>query len=116
MEEFLHWFQGKMVTPTWFGWFHILWLCLMVAECVTIYIFRKKMSKKTINLIILCTGIALIIFEIYKQIVMSFRYNGGNGNSTWIYQWYSFPFQFCSTPMYLMVLAGVYAKERHMTA
>lgn len=112
MEEFLHWFQGKMVTPTWFGWFHILYLCLMVAECVTIYIFRKKMSKKTINLIILCTGIALIIFEIYKQIVMSFRYNGGNGNSTWIYQWYSFPFQFCSTPMYLMVLAGILRKGK----
>lgn len=112
MEEFLHWLQGTMEKPTWFGWFHILWLCIMIAECVTIYIFRNKMSKKTINLIILCTGIALIIFEIYKQVEMSFRYNGGNGNSTWRYQWYSFPFQFCSTPMYLMVLAGILRKGK----
>lgn len=112
MEEFLHWLQGTMTTPTWFGWFHILWLCIMIAECVVIYIFRKKISRKTINIILLTVGIALIIFELYKQIVFSFNYNGGNGNSTWSYQWYAFPFQFCSTPMYLMVIAGILRKGK----
>lgn len=112
MENFLHWFQGQMATPTWFGWFHILWLCIMIAECVTIYIFRKRISKRTLNIIILCTGIALVLFETYKQLEFSFVYNGGNGNSYWTYQWYAFPFQFCSTPMYLMILAGILRKGK----
>ena len=31
----------------------------------------------------------------------------GGGNSAWSFQWYAFPFQFCSTPMYLMLIAGI---------
>lgn len=112
MEEFLHWLQGTMTRPTWFGWFHILWICIMIAECVVIYIFRKKISRKTLNIILLSTGLALIIFEIYKQVIYSFNYNSGEGNSTWSYQWYAFPFQFCSTPMYLMVIAGILRKGK----
>lgn len=77
MEEFLHWLQGTMTRPTWFGWFHILWICIMIAECIVIYIFRKKISKKILNVLLLSTGLALIIFEIYKQIIFSFNYNGG---------------------------------------
>lgn len=79
MEEFLHWLQGTMTEPTWFGWFHILWICIMIAECIVIYIFRKKISKKILNVLLLSTGLALIIFEIYKQIIFSFNYNGGGG-------------------------------------
>lgn len=113
MEEFLHWLQGTMARPTWFGWFHILWICIMIAECVVVYIFRKKISKKALNIILLSVGIALIIFEIYKQIINSFNYNGGGGgNSSWSYQWYAFPFQFCSTPMYLMLIAGIIRKGK----
>lgn len=111
MEEFLHWFQGKMPTPTLFGWFHLLWIGILVAECVLIWVFRKKISPKMTNMIILFTGIALILFETYKQIEYSFNYNGGNGNSTWSYQWYAFPFQFCSTPMYLMIAGGGFLRK-----
>lgn len=111
-EEFMHALQGNMSTPTWFGWFHLLWLGIMICECVVIFIFRKKISRKCINIILLVTGILLILFEVYKQLDFSFNYNGGNGNSYWQYQWYAFPFQFCSTPMYLMLLAGLLRKGR----
>lgn len=111
-EEFMHFLQGKMQTPTWFGWYHILWLAIMVTACVLIYIFRNRISKKGINITLLVAGIVLILLEVYKQIIYSFNYNGGNGNSTWSYQWYSFPFQFCSTPMYLMLLAGILRKGK----
>lgn len=110
MNEFMHWLQGTMETPTLFGWFHILWIGILLAECVVIFIFKKKMSRKTVNLIILLTGIALLIFELYKQLIYSFRYN--DGDSYWKYRWYAFPFQFCSTPMYLMFLAGLLRKGK----
>lgn len=112
MNEFLHWLQSSMERPTWFGWFHIMWLVLMVTTCVLIYIFRKRFSKKGINIVLLTVGIALIVFEIYKQVIYSFNYNNGGGTSTWSYQWYAFPFQFCSTPMYLMTLAGILRKGK----
>lgn len=107
MENFIYFLQGRMETPGWFGWYHILWLGLMVAACVLIYVFRKRISQKAVHRIILISGIVLLVFEVYKQIVYSFNFNGGGGNSTWDYEWYSFPFQFCSTPGYLMVLAGI---------
>lgn len=111
MEDFLHWLQGTMTRPTWFGWYHILWICLMVTACILIYIFRKKFSRKGVNIAILTIGIALIIFELYKQITYAFRY-GANGTSSWQMPWWAFPFQFCSTPMYLMVLAGILRKGK----
>ena len=112
MENFMHFLQGRMTTPGLFGWFHILSLVIMVALCVVIYIFRKKISPKAVNLIVLCTGIAIILLEVYKQLIFSFNYNGGNGNSYWDFEWYAFPFQFCSTPMYIMLLAGILRKGK----
>lgn len=110
MEEFMYFLQGRMETPTLFSWFHILSLVVVIGLCVLIYIFRKKISPKAVNIIILCTGIAIILLEVYKQLVFSFNYNGGNGNSYWDFEWYAFPFQFCSTPMYIMVIAGILRK------
>lgn len=112
MEEFMYFLQGRMTTPKLFGWFHILCIVLMIALCVVIYIFRKKISPKAVNIIVLCTGIAIILLEVYKQLIFSFNYNGGNGNSYWDFQWYAFPYQFCSTPMYIMVLAGILRKGK----
>lgn len=112
MEEFMHFLQGEMPTPGLFGWFHIMCLAIVIGLCVLIYIFRKKISPKAVKLIVLFTGIFIILLEVYKQLIFSFNYNGGNGNSYWDFQWYAFPFQFCSTPMYIMVLAGLLKKGK----
>ena len=106
MEEFLHWFQGEMPKPTVLGWFHIMWLIITITTCTIIFIFRNKITKKLVNNLLIIVGILLICFEIYKQLEFSFNYNGGNGQSYWKYQWYAFPFQFCSTPIYIMAVAG----------
>ena len=44
-------------------------------------------------------GIFLTVTEIYKQLFYYFYIGGGN------YQWWIFPFQMCSVPMYLCILA-----------
>ena len=112
MNEFLHWLQTRMPMPTWFGWFHIMWIIFTIAACTLIFIFRKRISKKGINITLLCLGIVCIVLEIYKQVVYAFNYNDGGNTCTWDYEWYSFPFQFCSTPMYLMVLAAILRKGK----
>jgi len=112
MEEFMHFLQGRMDVPKGFGWFHFLWIGLVILACVFIYIFRGKISRKGVNIALLSFGLVLIVFEIYKQLVFSFNYNAGGGTSSWHFQWYAFPFQFCSTPMYLMIFAGILRKGK----
>lgn len=110
MEEFLRWLQGTMPVPKAGGWYHLTWLFITVAACVLICVFGNKFSKKAVNITLLAVGIVLVLFEVYKQVILGFEYKGGGGNSTFTFRWWAFPFQFCSTPMYLMVLAGILRK------
>ena len=57
-----------------------------------------KPNKKKTMLVI---SIIMILFETYKQLSFSFD------NGIWNYQWYGFPFQFCATPMYVALVAGL---------
>jgi hypothetical protein len=95
--EFLN---GKMETPTMYGWFHLMMIGIILAVTITICIVFRNSTEKQNNIIILTMGFICLILEIYKQ--LNFSYNDGD----WTYQWYAFPFQFCSTPMYIAILAG----------
>lgn len=87
-----------------YGWFHIL--SLFVTLIFTI-IFCRQHKKIQPRKLILWTAVVVTLFEIYKQINFSFSYENGIGFD---YQWYAFPFQFCSTPMYIGLLAGLSKK------
>ena len=89
----------SMTKPLPYGWFHLLWLGITVISTVLLCKLRPN-PKKTL----LITAIAVILLEIYKQVNYTFSYEGG---ITADYQWYAFPFQFCSTPMYIGLLAGL---------
>ncbi len=110
-EKFIYFFQQTMTKPTIYGWYHILWLFILILICSLIIIFRNKISQKTVKYSILIISISLILFEIMKQLTYSFNWNENTQTATWNYQWYAFPFQFCSTPMYLMFIAGICKKN-----
>lgn len=96
LEKIIKFLQFEMEEPTLYGWFHILSLVLTVV-IIILLAYKKPNVKKTI----LIMSIIMIIFEIYKQLSFSFN------NNTWEYQWYAFPFQFCSVPMYVGLIAGI---------
>ena len=97
LEKVLSFLQSfKMIKPTNYGWFHIL--CLIITILITIVLIYKKPNKKKTMLVI---SIIMILFETYKQLSFSFD------NGIWNYQWYGFPFQFCATPMYVALVAGL---------
>lgn len=50
--------------------------------------------------------------EVYKQFEFATDYNESTDTVTWSYTWYQFPFQFCSTPMYIGLLAALCWKFR----
>lgn len=51
-------------------------------------------------------GLLMLISEIWKQYCLTFLINGGS------YNWWYFPFQLCSTPMYILLFLPHIKKER----
>jgi hypothetical protein len=100
-EQILAMLDGTMKTPDSFGWYHLLCIAIVVGLCALIIYKRHVFTPNRIRLNVGFTALVLILFEVYKQ--LNFSYNAES--DTWGYQWYAFPFQFCSTPMYVMLVA-----------
>lgn len=87
-----------------YGWYHILWLCIAVgASVAAAFLARRKKDASgrdsACDKTVLFFGILLLALEVYKQI-FCLRVNHP-------YNWNDFPFQFCSTPMFLMIPAAL---------
>lgn len=102
LQSLLRILDTPMETPGLFGWFHLLWLGLTCLAAFLLCRFRPHVNKT-----LLVTAAVVIFLEIYKQINYTFSYENGISAD---YQWYIFPFQFCSTPMYACLLAGLLKK------
>lgn len=105
MNLIMDFFNKDMIQPEFYttfekSWFHYLFLILLFVGMFFSIKLMRKMSNKEIKKTLLIFSLILIVFEIYKQLIFSYQAN-------WSYQWYAFPFQFCSTPMYVALLAGL---------
>ena len=101
--------DADMAVPTMYGWFHLLFFVGAVAIGVLLCKYKKP-TAVFVNKLILFMALLSILLEVYKQINYTFSYDGIK--ITGDYQWYAFPFQFCSTPMYVGVLAGILRKGK----
>ena len=106
LENVLRILDAEMAKPTLYGWFHILSLVLTVLATVLLCRYGKKCSPRKV---VLTVAVMVALLEVYKQINYSFSYENG---ITFDYQWYAFPYQFCSTPMYVGLVAGLTRKGR----
>ncbi len=89
----------KMERPAAYGSFHLIFSVVGIALCVILAYFLRNLGEKGNRRLLLGLGIFLILSEIYKQVFHYYVF--GNGS----YQWWIFPFQLCSVPMYLCVIA-----------
>ncbi len=92
--------------PEPYGLFHILFTLLSVTVIIAVCYFMRKNKEMTFRRVLLSVGSILILSEIYKQIYYVYA-AGGEG-----YDWYIFPFQLCSVPMYLCVAVGLMKKNK----
>lgn len=104
-ENVLSTLKATMTTPTNYGWFHLMFMALLIVGCVFAVKYARHSSAKTMRIVLIVASSIMILFEIYKQIV--FTFNVVDGQIVSHYQWYAFPFQLCSTPMYVMLIAGL---------
>lgn len=103
IQKILAFLNTQWETPKSYGTFHISFLIATVLVTILLCFLWKKKVIKNPQKVILVIAIIVLIFEIYKQIVLTF----GNGTSAPSYQWWAFPWQFCSTPLYIGLLAGL---------
>ena len=100
-EKFLVGFKATMQTPTNYGWFHLMFVAIAITVTVLLCIFAKNMQEKTFRKFVFWCWIVVLVLEIYKQVFYAtLEVNGEQLN--WIYKWGNFPFQLCSTPLYLL--------------
>lgn len=108
MQTLLEFLNTQMNRPVMYGsfqesWFQYLSLFLFLATMITLTIRLRNANEKKIQRFLRTMAIILIVFEVYKQIDFTYAAN-------WHYQWYAFPFQFCSTPMYVALIASFLKK------
>ena len=100
----------QMKTPTLYGPFHFFWLAVVVISTLALCLRARHDSHRQVCNLVLGVTLAVAMLEVYKQINYSFTYS--DGTIGFAYQWYAFPFQFCSTPMYIGLLAGIFRKGK----
>ena len=106
----LEFLDTSMVTPTSYGWFHILFFALSIVAGVVLC-FVLKDGQKYAPRVVLTAAVVVLLLEVYKMVNFGF----GDTYATkldYSFQWYAFPFQFCSTPMYVGLAAGILGKGR----
>ena len=102
-------FHMRMDVPASFGLFHIFWLAASFLILIPLLRHPKNHDHDHVRRVVLVTSVIVAILEIYKQITYSFL---PINEFAFDYQWYAFPFQFCSTPMYIGLLAGIIKKGK----
>ena len=108
-QSLLTFFDTQMEVPASYGPFHLIWLALSFLALIPLLRFPRQQSEQHIRRVVLVTAIIVTVLEIYKQINYSFL---ASNDWAFDYQWYAFPFQFCSTPMYIGLLAGLTKKGK----
>ena len=96
--------------PTLFGTFHIACIIASFVVGIVLCLLWKHGVIKSVKRVVLVTAIIVIVFEIYKQIMCGISYEYG---LSYNYDWQTFPWQFCSTPMYIGLLAGISRGKIH---
>ena len=89
----------EMTPPPAYGLFHLSFTFIGIAVCILLAYKLRHLSERGHKTVLGCVGGFLILTEIYKQL---FYYFYMSDNS---YVWWIFPFQLCSVPMYLCVIA-----------
>lgn len=107
--RFLSFLHSDMKVPQPYGPFHLLFCFLAIAGGVVLY-RRMKPTETNVRRLLLITSVVSILLEIYKQIVFTFAVE--NGTIVLEFTWHAFPWQFCSTPMYVGLLAALIKNRR----
>lgn len=110
LGEIIKLLDAQMKAPKPYEWFHLLFVALTIILTIVLCVVCKHKTRRQVLAIVFGTAIVVTILEIYKQINFTFSYDGEKITAD--YMWYAFPWQFCSMPMYVGLLAGIFRKGK----
>ena len=99
LEQMIRATAWTMEKPRAYGPFHLIFTFVGLLLAFLIARSLRRTGKWGNRIVLVGTGVFLILTEVYKQLF--YYYHIGDGS----YQWWIFPFQLCSVPMYLCVIA-----------
>lgn len=99
LDQFFTSTAWEMVPPKAYGPFHLIFTFVGVLLCILLARKLRTVGEKGNRIVLVSVGTFLMLTEVYKQLFY-YYYIGDNS-----YQWWIFPFQLCSVPMYLCVIA-----------
>lgn len=97
--------------PAPYGSFHIASWVISILLAAVLCLCHRKDRPDRVRKVVFAISLAVLVLEVLKQINYSAGFPEGGGIK-WDYQWYAFPFQFCSVPMYVGVLQGIIKKGK----
>ena len=103
-EKILYMLQVEMEEPKAFGWFHLMWIGLVIIVLILLYKIKNKYSQKQLKIVLGIYGIVALLLELTKQLIWSFNYGPIKNIVIWDYPWYIAPFQLCTTPIYISII------------
>ena len=109
-ERFVLAISATMDTPPMYGWLHLLFLGLTVLLTVLLLVLFQNADRRTERRILLAVWLTMLLAELYKQLVVSMTVE--DGVAVWEYVWFYFPFQLCSTPLFVLPLAFLLPEGR----
>ncbi len=107
------WIQATawpMTPPAAYGPFHLLFLLFGLGISTALAFALRRSGPARCRHILLGVGVFLIVCEVYK--LLFYYYVIGRGS----FQWWVFPFQLCSIPMYLCLAVNLTRSERARSA
>ena len=99
LDRFFEASNLPMTPPPAYGWFHILYTIIGFTVCGVIAWKIRKINDNAAKWFIFSIGLFLGLTEVYKQLFLYFN----SENHT--YNWGELPFQLCSVPLYLCLIA-----------
>lgn len=102
--KFLQVLSAEMTDPHSYGWFHFMFVGIMISLTAFFCIKFRNSNDKVFRRIVLIAWITMLVLEIYKQFEFSYDFVTNDLNEisvTWDYNWEAFPYQLCSTPLYV---------------
>ena len=110
LGEIIEFLDYRMAEPRMYGAFHLFFFILSIVGGVLLCRYKRPANERFVRKFLLIASLVSVFLEVYKQFNYTFSYDGAV--ITGDYQWYAFPFQFCSTPMYAGLLAALIKNEK----
>lgn len=110
LENFLQLTAWEIIKPKPYGLFHIGFMAVGFLLCGFAAWKLRRLGDRGNRILLLSCGIFLTVCEAYKQLFYWYIIEPG------IYSWWIFPFQLCSVPMYLCILAPLLKPGRLQNA